>query len=864
MNIEAGMAPEVARKKAMKTFGNAESLKEDCRDTWGSRLAQDVMRDLRLAWRQVRKYRGYSIIVVSILALCIGANTSIFSMLNNVILKPYPYPEAERLVRLGEVRAKTGSGNELYRISVKKYLEYKELQAFENIGLYRYGGDNLYFGDQAFRVTTGRVSPSFLKTLQVSPFLGRDFEEGEDGPGKSGVTILSYDLWRTAFDADVGVLGQRVDIEGMTFEVIGVMPEDFSFMDTEVSLWRPHIVSPADKTPERWNRNRLAAVARLKPGVSIQQAQAALGVLDNRIYEEYPERRSFIDRVGRKSRLAEFRSYVARNSTDILYLLQASVVVVFIIGCANIANLVFAKTTVRLREIAMHVSLGAGWGRIARMLLVEGLIYGFLAGLLGLALGLGGLELIKAYGLYSFPRPDSLDVDGVSLAYNFSLAIASGLVIGIAPLLVILGKNVSRLISESGRSTTFSKASVRTRHALAIGQVALTCVLLIATGLMLLSLKKILSNETGFEVENLVSGMLELPNASKPLEKLAYGDQLIQRLSEIPEVRSVALNTFVPFFGFFGMETDFHIEGHQYSLDNPHPTFSISFTQGPFFETVGIPLLQGRVFTKADMMLKAPSVVVIDKRLADLHFPGKNPIGKRLTAELNGDYSARADANWATVIGVVGSVKAFELDEGSEGSNPILYINAGAMPMQAQRIVMRVAGGDGFNLGEFKAKVRTAMSEVRATVPSTELQLISQRIDETLLGRRATLRFLAAFGGLALLLAAIGLYGILSYSVTLRRKELGIRTALGASRREILQMILVQGFRVTAFGLTAGLLVALVAMPLIEDRLYQTVPYDMGVYSGVVAVLAAVALCSSFIPALRAANANPVTALQFE
>ena len=390
-----GMDPKLAWRKAKLNFGGMDKMREEYRDAWGTRLLQELGSDLRQAWRQINKHLGYSIIVVSILALCIAANTSIFSMLYNAVLKPYPYPEEERLVELGEVRLKTDSGDDILRISIRKYLDYKELDVFENIGLYRFGGDNLHFGDQAFRVTTGRVSPSFLETLQVRPILGRNFIEGEDEEGRPGVIILSYDLWQTAFDSDRGVLGKRVDIEGMTFEIIGVMPASFRFLDVDVSLWRPHIVSPNSKTRRAWNENRLTAIARLKQGVSMEQAQTALKVSDRHTYETYAGRRDFIDRVGWGSALANFRSYNTQDGRDVLFFLQASVIGVFLIGCANIANMVFSKTTVRMQEISMRISLGAQLSRLARMLLVEGAMYGVIAGLIGLVLGLVGLEIIK-------------------------------------------------------------------------------------------------------------------------------------------------------------------------------------------------------------------------------------------------------------------------------------------------------------------------------------------------------------------------------------------------------------------------------------------------------------------------------------
>ncbi len=857
--LEQGYDIKTARDMALREFGGIETCKEDCRDAWGTRFIHEIWSDLRQAWRQINKHLGYSIIVVSILSLCIAANTSIFSMLYNAVLKPYPYPEEERLVELGEVRLKTDSGDDILRISIRKYLDYKELDVFENIGLYRFGGDNLHFGDQAFRVTTGRVSPSFLETLQVRPILGRNFIEGEDEEGRPGVVILSYDLWQTAFDSDRGVLGKRVDIEGMTFEIIGVMPASFRFLDVDVSLWRPHIVSPNSKTRRAWNANRLTAIARLKEGVSMEQAQTALKVSDRHTYETYAGRRDFIDRVGWGSALANFRSYNTQDGRDVLFFLQASVIGVFLIGCANIANMVFSKTTVRMQEISMRISLGAQLSRLARMLLVEGVMYGVIAGLIGLVLGLLGLEIIKEYGLYLFSRPESLSVDGVSLVYNFSLAIAGGLAIGLAPLLLMRQRDLAGSLRESGRSSTASRSLVRLRQVMAMGQVALTCILLIATGLMLSSLKKILDNETGFETENLVSAMLELPNASEPHEQLDYGERLIQRLSELSEVRSVALNSFVPFFGFFGLSSEFFIEGRRYSPQNRRPRFSFGIAHGPIFETVGIPLIRGRTFTEGDMMFDAPPVVIIDKRLADLYFPNEDPIGKRLTGDLAGDFAASEDATWATIVGVVGNVKTLELNE--EGVNPMLYMNAGARPIQAQRIVMRVSGGERFNLEAFEGKVRAAMSEVDATVPSTEFISMEERIDGTLLGRRATLRFLAGFGGLALLLSAIGIYGILSYSVTLRRKEFGVRTALGASRHEILRTVLFQGLRVTGIGLAVGLVLAGVVTQLIQERLYRTGSFDFGVYSGVALVLVVVAFFASFIPALRAANTNAASAL---
>ncbi len=860
--IASGRTETEARREAQRELGARDRFEEECREAWGWRRWHELVENVKLAVRQMRKEWAYAAIILVTLGLCLGVNTAVFSMLSNVMFRPYPYPEAERLVRLGEIRTKQSGDGSLSVISVRKAMEREGIDAFESVGLYRGGGDNLFFDGQAFRALTGRVNATFFSTLGVPPALGRVFEPGEDQEGRTDVVILSHWLWASAFRGDPDVVGRNVEIEGMTFEVIGVMPEGFYFLSPEVSLWRPHVISAFETSLQAWNNNRLAAVARLKPGYTVEQAQAQLDVVDAALYEERPGRRNYIDRVGLRMVVRDYHEYRTRNAKAVLYLLQASVALVFIIGCVNVLNIVFVRTTARLREIALRLSLGASIARIARMLATEGLVYGLIGGVLGLGAGIGGVELIKHYELYLFPRIDSWSVDAMVVAYNFGLAALAGLVIGLIPLVVFWQRDLMRLIREGGQSMSADRRGSRTRRGLAIGQVALTGILLIGTGLLIRSLHEILQNEIGFRTDNLVGAALELPNASEPREQLDYGARLLERFNQLPDVSSAALSSTVPFVGEFGGPRDFHVEGQHYTEESPHPSIRFSLTQGPFFETMGIPLLAGRAFTPEDMLFEAPPVAVIDRQAAERVFAGENPIGRRLTHQLDGPYAARTDATWITIIGVVGTVRESRLDDALESGDGRIYLNAGAFQVQAQHFVMRVSARRDFNMEAFRAEVRQAMSEVRATVPSTELELVTQEIDETLADRTSLMRFLMAFGGLALVLSAIGVYGVLSYSAALRRKELGIRTALGASRGTILNLVFGQGIRIAAWGLMLALGGAVFLMKLIEDRLYQTSTFELAVYGGVAVVLLAVTAVASLIPAIRAVRVDPIICLR--
>ena len=809
-----------------------------------------MQQDLLYAVRHLWKNPGYALVTVLTLALGIGANTAIFSVVNGVVLRSLPHPDPERLVFI--TSQFPALGFEQFWVSAPEFIEFRERnQSFDDVGAYRSGAVNLGTQDQPRRVVSAVITSELMPVLGVAPLRGRQFSRADTLPGAEDVAALSSEIWRTAFGGDESVLGRVIPIDGVPTRVVGIMPPGYDVHDQRIQVWLPLTLDPA--SPGNRGGHFLYLVGRLKRGTTLPQARADVETmlqkwrtLNPGVHAPEPKQH--------RIRLDTLQDDLIGGIKTALWVLQGAVGFVLLIACANLANLLLARAESRQREFAIRSALGAGWWRLLRQFLTEGVVLSLMGGALGAVVGIATLRAVLAANPDSIPRSGEIALDPMVLLFTVVISIATGLLFGMAPLLHLRQRVVVMSLKEAGQRTTAGSARARVRSGLVVAEVALAVVLVIGAGLLIRSFWNLMSVQAGFNRNQLVTFGVVLPGASyrTAQSSVDFFTRLTRELSAESGVQSVAAMSGLPPLRLVDAnDTDF--EGYTAPPEGPFENVDYYQTVTvDYLKTMGIPVLEGRDFSAADVT-GAP-VLLVNETLAKMFYKNQSPIGKRVRP-------GGPQRPWFTIVGVVRDVKQGGVNA-KTGSELYFLGEQGPSAMQSARRNMNVVIRTALPPESLAPQIRRIVQAMDPTLPIVNLRSMTDVFDESLSRPRVLAQLLGVFAGLALLLAAIGTYGILSYSVTERRREIGIHMALGATRGNVLGMVLGQGMRLTIAGLVAGLAAAFVLTRLLQSQLFNVKPSDPMTIASVAAVIASVALAACYIPASRATRVDPIVVLR--
>jgi putative ABC transport system permease protein len=804
------------------------------------RLEDEMIQDLRFGMRMLLNQPGFTLIAVITLALGIGANTAIFSILNAVVLRPLPFKEPNRIVHLWERDLKHGSDR--FPLSPPNFIDYRDQsRVFEQIGAYRPQNFNFTGMAEPERLDGVRASAGVFAALGVNPLLGRSYWPEEEQPGHNRVVVLSHELWQRRFGSDPAIVGQSLTLNGETHTVVGVMPAGFQFPsnDEPVALWVPMTFSASEMTGRGFHA--FGAVARLKAGVSRAQALAELDTVAGRLRQEYPA-----TNAGYGVNLVPVHEQAVGEVQPTLLKLFGAVGLVLLIACANVASLLLSRSASRRREIAIRTALGASHGRVLRQVLTESLLLCVLGSVVGVILAAWSIGLLKQIGAHAIPRMQEIAIDGWVLGFGFSLALLTSLLAGLAPALQVTKIDVHESLKEGVR-TTAGRGQDRTRRLLVISEMALSLVLLIGACLLIKSLLLLQRVNSGIQPKNVLTMRISLASKKGP-QVVNYYQELLRSIRGIPGVETAGAISHLPLSGAMAF-VGFSIEGKPAAPGEDRSTHFRAIS-GDYFRTMGIPLVKGRDFTEQDDE-RATNIMIINETLLRRHFQGEDPIGRRLSVTFGDEPTMRE------IVGIVGDVKHSGLtkESGSE-----VYVPYPQLPLVGMNIVARTAGDP----LSFVSAVRNEAFAVDRNQPVASIRTMEQYLAESISKPRFNTVLLSLFAALALALAVVGIYGVMSYFVSQRTHEMGIRLALGAMPRDVLRLVLRQGMTLTMSGLIIGLTLALAATRLLANLLYGVGTTDPWTFIVISLLLTLVGLFACYIPARRAARVDPMVALRHE
>jgi predicted permease len=849
-NFARGMRPEDARAAALRRLGGVAQVQEECRDMRRVQYFEQTLQDLRYALRSLGKAPGFTTVIVLTLALAIGANSAIFSVIEGVLLKPLPYSAPDRLVRIFYHNPK-------YARFPFNHFDLRDIRGMSRTlsGLAGYTRSDVQLsgaGDpiklSAFRVTAG-----FFGLLGLHPAAGRDFTTVDELPD-ARVAILSDRVWRKQFGATPDILGRKLLLDARPFTVVGVMPpgtdhpgneyNPVAYGDT-VDLWIPFTF---EGNPARRGAHYIEAIGRMKPGVTVAQAQSEVTALLDQIGRTYAASKEWT------AIAVPLQREIVGSKERLLLVLLGAVGLVLLIACVNAANLLLARATARQREIAVRTALGAGRGRLIRQMLTESLLLALAGGVAGALLAVGGIRALVAMLPAGFPRAASIALDGGVFAYTFLIAAGAGVVFGLVPAIQAARFDIQRSLREGGRGSTAGGRQTRLRSALVTGEVALACVLMIGAGLLLRSFLNLLHADPGFRPQHVLTATVSLPTETyRDTEAIMrFYEGLVARVESLPGVQAAGAGSDLPWTGWDDNAGGWMIEGGPESLrDQTHARYHVA--SADYFRALGIPLLRGRFFTSSDTT-KTPNVLIVNRALAERYWPGRNPVGSRITFD---DHPKETD--WITIVGVVGDVKD---QPNSPAAAPGFWWPATQMPWSFNRasIVLRAAADP----GPLAAYLRSTVRSLDGGLAVADLRLMDQIAGESYSTPRFTVFLLGLFAALALALAATGIYGVIAYTVSQRMHEFGMRIALGAGRGDVLRLVLGQGVKLAAIGIGAGLIGGAALSQLLGNLLYGVKRLDPATFVAVAAVALGVAVVACYVPALRATGADPMQSLRSE
>jgi predicted permease len=806
-------------------------------------------RDLRFSFRSLRRAPGFSAAVIVTLALCIGANTAILSVLYQLLLKPLPFRDPGQLVQIYNAYPKSGLAR--HRVSVAQYLDYKaNADLFAGFSLTALWSYTIGEESDPTRGSGESVTGDFFTLLDVHPLRGRFFAPEDSVPGRDHVVVLTQSLWENYYRADPEIVGKQIRLSGDLYTIVGVAPRVVEELDTQTQLFRPITWTPNQTEPAARHWDVAPAYARMKPGVRPAAARAQLDLLEQRYYQQAdPESRQFIDSSGFRIALGRVRDEQTQSVRTGLFLLQGGVLLVLLIGCVNVANLMLARSNARQAELAIRQALGAGRGSLARQLFAETLLLTLAGAAGGMALAWGGLRVVNSYlaGIVRNVAPVALD--GTILGLTLLLSLLVALLVGLLPVINLWRSDLLARMQSGARGAS-GGSRVRTASGiLVVSQVAIALMLLVGAGLLLRSFARVLEVDPGFEARKVGVGRVAPPLAYRTQEqKLALEDLMLARLREIPGLEAVSMASDTPLPGPF-VATSFTPRG------NPGQSVSSYFfaVSPGFFSTMGMRWREGRDFSEADNAKSRP-VIIVDRIVAEKYFPGRSAVGQ----EISFGGPPEKDSDWPVIVGVVETAAFGGLEDRS--GTPYIYMPLKQIGVQGISIFVRPTG----SVTEMLARVRQKIREIDPTMPLYGTGTLQMRLDGTLENRRGVLLLLATFAGLALLLSAVGIYGVLAYDVSQRTREIGVRSAIGASPGQIMRLILRQGLGKAGIGLAIGLVGAFCLSRFMTGLLFDVRPSDPVAYLAVSLLLLLVALLASWLPARRAAKVDPVVALRCE
>ena len=854
-NLAAGMSPEQARQEAQKRFGNTALLKEDTREVDIVGWLEEAARDFRHALRMLLRNPGFTVVAVLTLALGIGANTAIFSVINSVLLHPLPYHDPDNLVMVWESNSQ--HRNPHNTVSPPNFLDWQSRNTvFSSMAFVFDERDNLTGNGEPQEVVVQDVSASFFSLLGVDPIIGPGFTPENGQPGHANVVILSYGLWKERFAGDPAVVGKSILLNGHPETVVGVAPQNFNWFIKDGSLtgakpqmWSPFVFPQSFHDHKQIGRF-MTVVARLHPGATHSQAKTQMNAIAARLEQEYSD---FNGHWG--VNVVPLRQQISGDLRPALLVLFGAVAFVLLIACANVSSLLLARAASREREMAIRTAIGASRWRIARQLLMESLLLALIGGGIGVALAVWGTNALLA----ASPR-NLLDLRFVSMdlhVLTFALAatLLAGLLFGFLPSYISAHSRISETLKEGGRGSSSANRRAFARNTFVVAQLGLALVLLTGSGLLIRSFVRLIGVDPGFDTGHLLTFKIALPRSkygTDPL-RMAFFQQLLARISAVPGVRSASMESFPPLTGL-GAATGVHVLSQPSLALSDLPVANVGVVGPDYFATMSIPLRVGRLFN-AQELAEEKHVTIINQAFADKYLHGVNPLGQKAAIYMKS--FAENEIQPSEIIGVVGDVHQIGLDTSPE---PTVYWPHPELVMSRMTILVRTSNDP---LAMVSA-ARNELQQIDPELPMAAVAPMDQLLADSLSRSRFTMLLLGIFAAVALVLAAVGIYGLIAYSVTQRTQELGIRIALGAQRRDVLRHVLGQGTRLTLLGVTVGVLAGLGFARLLSTLLFGVSATDPLTFACVAALLGLVGLAACYIPARRATRVDPIVALRYE
>jgi putative ABC transport system permease protein len=803
------------------------------------------MQDIRYALRSLRKQPMFTLVAVATLTLGIGANAAIFSLLHHYLLRPLPYPEAGRLVFIWNTYPLMGL--QQAAVSIPDYIDRKtQAPAIEDAALFTGRSLSLAVEGEPTQVRGLAVTPSFFSTLQRHPMLGRGFNEAEAQPGADKFAILTYALWNSRFAGDRAVVGRTIRLGGEAHQVLGVLPQDFELPSRDVSVLVPFAFTPQQMSDQGRGNEFSQMIARLRPGSTIEQVNGQMKIIVDRNLERLPQRQAFARQSGFGGYAIGMRDQLVGDLRVQLYVLQAGVLFVLLIACANVANLLLMRATGRYRELAIRATLGAGQARLIKQMLTEGVVLSVLGGIGGLVLGYAGVRALVSLTTQTAPGMADASLHPAVLAFTMLLAVVTGLVFGLVPGFVVLRGNTAALLKDDSNRGSAGRRTGLTRAALVVVETAFAVTLLIGAGLLIKSFARLQNVDPGFVAENVLTAQISLPAARYPdaAARGAFWTRLLEKANAMPGATAVGLTTNVPFNGNVSSGS-YSIVGYTPGPSEAPPHGRQEVVGGNYFAAMRIPLIEGRFFNEGDTA-DSPPVVVVDQYLAKRYFPNRSALGQQI----------QRGGTRMTIIGVAGTINSIDL--GQPVTKERVYRSAAQQPPTNMALVVKTA----VDAQTLAGQVRAAVLAIDPEQPVADVRTMEQWVSRSLEQRRTPTMLLALFGSVALVLSAIGIYGVLAFGVAQRVREFGIRQALGADRQSILTLVLRQGLATAGLGIVLGLGLAWTLSRVMESMLFGVGNRDVIVFSGVVVMLFLVSAVACYIPARRATKVDPIVALR--
>ncbi|HUJ30765.1 MAG TPA: ABC transporter permease [Candidatus Acidoferrum sp.] len=816
-----------------------------------------LWQDVKYGWRMLRRSPGFAVVAVLTLAIGIGANAAIFSVVDTIVLRPLPFVDSGRIVVIFD----TNANRKILRgtVSAAEFLDWRDMNhVFKELSAIRPSYVTVTGGGEAEQIwgvyTTGNLFPM----LGVKPALGRGFSPEEERPGHEQVVMISYGMWQRRFGGDRGAIGNSILIDYKPYTIIGVLPQNFTLFGTSTPLdiWVPFVFNRAQLNRED---HELAVFARLKDNATVPQAQAEMDQINATLMKQYPQANE-----DHGVHIGQFQQELTRDLRPALALFFGAVVFVLLIACANVANLMLARAATREREIALRSTLGAGRFRILRQLLTESVLLSLIGGTLGILVAYTGIHFMRGMlstaGIKEVPFSGGISLSGTVLAFTLGLSVLTGILFGLAPSIQISRTELGESLKEGSRGSTGGRRGHFIRSSLIVSEVTLSLLLMVSAGLLIRSFIRLMSEDIGFNPSNLLTMQLWLPDShyASPPEVASFYQRVLEEVDATPGVKSAGAVNFLPFSRWADFY-DFDIAGRAAPAAGEPFTSRYRVIDPQFLRTMDIPIKQGRDFAPSDGP-DAAGVALVNEALVRRYWPDESPVGKQIRIHLPAVRSPQQPESrdsWLTIVGVVGDIREWEwgLDK-----IPSLYLPYLQNPSRLMSIVIRANG----NPGQLTSAVRHIVHGVDANQPVTSVHTMDELVAEAVSQRRLTMLLLAVFGGVAMLLAAVGIYGVMAYAVAQRTHEIGIRMALGAEPNDVLRMVVADGMRLAALGLATGLIAAALGMRYLESQLYGVRANDPLTFSCVALVLAGVAAMASYFPARRATKVDPLVALRYE